>query len=56
MTSKEIFHHPSKRVINEQTGNSENLDINVKNSFQYLSDMGDDLEHFFGKIIRSSCK
>ena len=44
MTNKEIFHHPSKRVINEETGNSENLHINLKNCFQYLSDMGDDLE------------
>ena len=44
MTNKEMFHHPSKRVINEQTGNSENLHINLKNSSQYLSDMEGDRE------------
>ena len=44
MTNKEIFNHRCKKVNNEQARYSKNLNIYQKNYFQYLSDMGDNLE------------
>ena len=37
MKNKEIFNHPSERVNNYEIGTSENLNINLMNSFQYLN-------------------
>ena len=45
ITNKEKLNQHSKKVIDLQAGNFDDLNINLQNSFQYLNYMRDNLEN-----------